>query len=138
MMKIVIDTNVLLMILPKLSKYRLAFDALISGKYTLALSNEILSEYVEKLEEKTTVSIANNVAELLNVLPNVEKTEIYYNWSLITKDDDDNKFVDCAIAARVRFVVSNDKAFNILKTIDFPKVDVITIEQFVEELLRII
>ena len=89
MMKIVIDTTVLLMILPKLSKYRLAFDALISGKYTLALSNEILSEYVEKLEEKTTVSIANNVAELLNVLPNVEKTEIYYNWSLITKDDDD-------------------------------------------------
>ncbi len=134
MMKIVMDTNVLLMILPKISKYRLAFDALIEGKYILAISNEILSEYVEKLEEKTTQSIANNVAELLNVLPNVEKTEIYYNWSLIEKDKDDNKFVDCAVAARVRFVVSNDKDFKVLKNISFPKVDVITIEQFLEEL----
>ncbi len=57
---------------------------------------------------------------------------------VVPKDDDDNKFVDCAIAARVRFVVSNDKAFNTLKTIDFPKIDVITIEQFIEELLGII
>lgn len=134
MMKIVMDTNVLLMILPKASQYRLAFDALIEEKYSLALSNEILSEYVEKLEEKTTATIANNVAELLNVLPNVEKTEIYYNWNLITKDDDDNKFVDCAIASRVRFVVSNDKAFNVLKNVDFPKVDVLTIDEFMEEL----
>ncbi len=134
MMKIVMDTNVLLMILPKISKYRLAFDALIEGKYILAISNEILSEYVEKLEEKTTQSIANNVAELLNILPNVEKTEIYYNWSLIEKDKGDNKFVDCAVAARVRFVVSNDKDFKVLKNISFPKVDVITIEQFLEEL----
>ncbi len=134
MMKIVMDTNVLLMILPKLSKYRLAFDALIEEKYTLAISNEILSEYVEKLEEKTTRTIANNVAELLNVLPNVEKTEIYYNWNLIVKDEDDNKFVDCAVAAGVRFIVSNDKIFKILKNIPFPNVEVVTIEQFIEEL----
>ena len=53
---------------------------------------------------------------------------------LIEKDNDDNKFVDCAIAAGASFIVSNDRHFDALKTIPFPKVEVIQIQQFVEKL----
>jgi uncharacterized protein len=63
-------------------------------------------------------------------LPNAIPTEPYFRFNLIQNDPDDNKFVDCAITANVQFVVSNDKHFNILKTIDFPKVDVIKIDDF--------
>ncbi len=38
---------------------------------------------------------------------------------------DDNKFVDCAVAANASFIVSHDKDFNILKEIDFPKAIII-------------
>jgi len=60
----------------------------------------------------------------------VTKNDIYYNWMLIVADVDDNKFVDCAISANVDYIVTNDKHFDILKTVAFPVVRVINIEQF--------
>lgn len=63
---------------------------------------------------------------------NVEKKEIYFKWGLLTNDYDDNKFVDTAIVGSVDFIVTNDKHFNPLKDIDFPKVETITIDIFLE------
>ncbi len=48
----------------------------------------------------------------------------------MTNDKDDNKFVDLAIAVGADYLVSNDKHFDILKSIDFPKVQVINLEEF--------
>ena len=45
-----------------------------------------------------------------------------------------DKFVDCAITANVKFVVTNDKHFKVLKKIDFPYVEVISATEFLEEL----
>ncbi len=56
----------------------------------------------------------------------------YYKWNLISTDPDDNKFVDCAINAGVDLIVSNDKHFKILKTIDFPELNVVDINLFKE------
>lgn len=77
-MKVVLDTNVLLICLPKISDYRPIFDGLLQGKYTLAISESILQEYIEIIERKTTIEIANNLAELLLSLNNVDKEIIYY------------------------------------------------------------
>lgn len=52
-MKVVIDTNVLLVSIPKKSKYRLIFDYLIDMKYDLVVSNEILFEYEEIISQKS-------------------------------------------------------------------------------------
>ncbi len=133
-MRIVLDTNVLLTSLLKTSKYRPIFDPLISNKFSMVMSHDILQEYMEIIEQKTTPDIAKNVGELLINLNNVEFIDVYYNWRLIESDYDDNKFIDCAIAGNVKFVVSNDKHFNILKNIMFPKVEVIRSDQFLIEL----
>jgi predicted nucleic acid-binding protein len=45
-------------------------------------------------------------------------------------DIDDNKFVNCAFAGNVHFLVSNDKHFNILKTTPFPKIPLLSITEF--------
>ena len=133
-MIIILDTNILLICLPTASIYRPIFDALIAGVFKLAISNEILSEYVEILTRKTNSTIANNVAELLLRLPNVVKTDVYFRWNLISQDADDNKFVDCAIAASADFIVTNDKHFRELQSIAFPKVQVLSSTQFLEKL----
>ncbi len=135
-MKIVLDTNVLLISLPTKSKYRPIFDYLINGKFELAISNEIISEYVEIIEQKTNEIIANNVIELLLSLENVLKVEVYYKWGLIENDYDDNKFVDCAISSEAKYIVTNDKHFNILKDIQFPKVNIISIDDFLKEITQ--
>ncbi|WP_282782470.1 putative toxin-antitoxin system toxin component, PIN family [Phaeodactylibacter xiamenensis] len=133
-MKVVLDTNVLLMSLPKISKYRPIFDALLQSKFSLALSNEILQEYIEVIGQKTTVEIAQNLAELLLKLENVEQKEVFFRWNLISKDPDDNKFVDCAVAAGVQYVVSNDNHFKVLKAVKFPPVEIIDADTFLEQL----
>lgn len=50
---------------------------------------------------------------------------------MISQDPDDNKFVDCAIASNSDWIVTNDKHFHILKGIDFPRVNVISVEDFI-------
>ena len=129
-MRVVLDTNVLLVTLSRTSKYRLIFDSFIFEKITLCVSTDILVEYEEILGERIGREIASNVLKLIENAPNVEFITNYYKWNLITQDPDDNKFVDCAIAAGAKFLVSDDKHFNILKEIKFPQVELIKTEEF--------
>lgn len=81
--------------------------------------------------------IANNLGDLLTRLGNVEQIETYFNWMLITEDPDDNKFVDAAVAGNVDYIVTKDGHFKVLKFIEFPKVNVISPENFVDILKEI-
>lgn len=129
-LKIVIDTNILLAIIGRKSPFRWLFDGVINGQLRLCLSNEILMEYREVLARKTTMEVAENLASFLLISPYVEKIDIFYRFQLITQDADDNKFVDCAIAANAVCLVSNDNHLQILKTIGFPRVEVLTLAEF--------
>ncbi|HLP47458.1 MAG TPA: putative toxin-antitoxin system toxin component, PIN family [Candidatus Kapabacteria bacterium] len=111
---------------------KLIFEALIQGKFTLIISNEILTEYEEIIAQKANDVVALNIINMLMNLANVEKTEIYFRWDLIEADEADNKFVDCAIAGNADYLVSNDTHFNILNSINFPKVPLVKAEKFLE------
>lgn len=65
---------------------------------------------------------------------NVIRKNPHFSFGLIEADKDDNKFVDCAIAANARCIVTEDKHFKILKEISFPKVEVVNIDYFKEHL----
>lgn len=130
--RLVIDTNIFITIIGRRSPFRWIFDCLIQGKIILCISNEILFEYREILARKTNDEIAENVIEFLSISPFVEKTEIYFNFHLIAEDAEDNKFVDCAIASDAQILVSNDRHFQVLKTIDFPKVTILKLQEFEE------
>lgn len=58
--------------------------------------------------------------------------KVFYNWNAISIDPDDNKFFDVAVAADVDFLVTNDKHFDIVKSIDFPKVKIINSNEFLK------
>ena len=131
--KVVIDTNILVAIISKKSPFRWIFDCLIQGKLALCVSNEILLEYREILEMKNGAIVAENVVNFIITNPNTEKVDIYYNFHLINNDEDDNKFVDCAISANAVCLVSNDSHFKVLKNIDFPKVNLLNLSDFEAE-----
>jgi putative PIN family toxin of toxin-antitoxin system len=135
-MKVVLDTNSLLVSIGRKSKYRPIFDALLEGKIKLLITTEIVNEYVEKLEEKANAIVAENIANLLLRSPDVEQVQIYFRWSIITEDADDNKFVDCALNGQANFLVTDDKHFNILKKIGFPPLNIIRTEAFLEEIKK--
>ncbi|PSR55551.1 putative toxin-antitoxin system toxin component, PIN family [Adhaeribacter arboris] len=118
--------------MPKKSKYRVIFELLIAGEYIFFISNDILSEYTEIIESKTNALVATNIAEMLLNLENVRKIDIYYEWKLIYNDPDDNKYVDAALSSGADFLISNDQHFKVLAQIDFPKVNLLTIEEFLQ------
>jgi putative PIN family toxin of toxin-antitoxin system len=129
-MKIVFDTNCLIRILPPKSPYHCLWDVFRKGKITLCYTTEILEEYEELLLRFYSFNFAQLTMEMLLKSPNVIRTIPFYRWNLITPDPDDNKFVDCALNAGADYIVTNDRHFNILKTLDFPPIKVVNIETF--------
>jgi putative PIN family toxin of toxin-antitoxin system len=112
-LKVVLDTNVLLVSISSKSKYHWIYDKLVDDEYDLFITNEILMEYEEVISLKYNFSVARDVIKSLLILPNVYKTSIYYNWKLIADDADDNKFVDCVINSNSHLLVTNDKHFQV-------------------------
>ncbi len=138
MERIVLDTNCLVSSLRRSSIYYPIWRDFVAGKYCLCFTDDILNEYQEIIEQRTgSVDIARNVIAAILNRSNTQHIDVYYHFELIQADLDDNKFVDCAIKAAAKYIVSNDKHFNVLKSIPFPRVDVIGIEQFLEELKKL-
>jgi len=129
-MKIVLDTNCLLPIIFPRSMYHWLWESFLRGDFTLCYSTEIIEEYEELLSNLYPPEITKNTVQLLLTSRNVEKVIPFYKWNLISADLDDNKFVDCALNAGADCLVTNDKHFNILKDIDFPKINVMDIDTF--------
>ena len=82
------------------------------------------------MKEKRIVLVAHNIGETLLNLENVIKVEIQFIWNLIDSDKDDNKFFDCYVSGNSDLLVSNDKHFDILKQVNFPKVRTMDIDNF--------
>ncbi len=138
MIRVVLDTNSLIVSIGRKSKYRPIFDAFLAGKVKLLITNEIINEYVETLERKTNAIVAQNISKLLTNSPDVDRITVYFKWALIAKDVDDNKFVDCALNGRAHFLVTDDRHYSVLKNIGFPPVTVIKTEAFLKELNKLL
>lgn len=133
--RVVLDTNCLIPSLKRDSIYYPIWRDFMLGKYTLCVTDDILNEYEEIIIRKTgSEEIAKNVISAIMNRRNTEHIGVYYHFELIKADVDDNKFVDCAIKANARYIVSEDHHFQELKDIPFPHVDVVGINQFLENL----
>lgn len=133
-MVVVVDTNCLLASIPPLSKCFWLYEAFKDEKFSWVVSNEILMEYEEKIADKYSQKTADIVLSILSVAPNVIFTTPFFNWNLIAQDPDDNKFVDAAISSNANYLITNDKDFNVLKKVDFPKVEIISLNEFKKHL----
>ena len=135
MRRIVLDTNCLLQSLPTGSPYHKIWTDILLGRISLCVNTDILDEYEEVLTEKTNREVAVNVVEAIARLRTTVYQETYIHFGLIQEDPDDNKFVDCAVAANAEYIVTNDKHFSVLKQIPWPKIVVLNIKEFLAQLL---
>lgn len=134
--RIVLDTNCLVSSLPRNGKYHRVWQDFFNNKYVLCYTNEILTEYEEILTQKMGRIITQNIIKAIVARPNTLKLDPRFQFRLIAQDMDDNKFVDCAIVANAQYIVTEDRHFKVLETIDFPKVDVIGLDAFLEWLMQ--
>ena len=129
-MRVVIDTNVLLVSISRKSHHHPIFRAIVAGTIELCISNSILEEYQEKIAEHWSVSMSDNIGEVLVKSPFVQKLDPRFKWTLIAADPDDDKFTDCYIAASAKYLVTDDTHFNILKKIKNPPINIISSDDF--------
>ena len=129
-MKVILDTNVLLQILGRFSPYHKIWESFLNEEIILCTSNEILLEYEEILKQKASSVIADLFLKTIEFSNNVIKKDPFYKLQLITNDSDDNKFVDCAFATQANFIVTNDAHFKELLNITFPKIPIISLDDF--------
>ena len=88
-MRVVIDTNCLLASIPPKSIHAWLYQSFENEEFEWIVSNEILTEYEEKIIERYSKKTADIVLTLLTVAPNTTFSEPYYNWQLIENDGDD-------------------------------------------------
>ena len=131
-MKIVLDTNILLVSVHLKSQYRTIYNALRENKYQLIVSNAVLTEYYELLAKFYSNTFAEVVIDEILNLDHVILQEPYFKFELISLDPDDNKFVDLAICSNSDFIVTQDKHYKILEDIKFPQVQTLNINKFID------
>ncbi len=134
MSRVVLDTNALVQCVSPRSRYRKIWDSILTGENALCVSDEILNEYEEILERLMGEDIAKIIIATILNIPSTRFFSPTYKFNLIKDDLDDNKFVDCAIVANARFIVTEDSHFKILKKYNFPRVSCIGLDAFMAKL----
>ncbi|WP_411162291.1 putative toxin-antitoxin system toxin component, PIN family [Mucilaginibacter sp. L3T2-6] len=94
------------------------------------MSDEVAYEYEEIIQINSAPGVAKIVTEILVESKDVIYQHVYYSWEAIKADPDDNKFFDLAIAGNADYLVTNGGHFNIVKNMPFPRVKIISAEEF--------
>ena len=118
-MRVCLDTNVLMRVFTPQRSFPDLLRALLNGQLTLVVSNEILFEYREVIIRLYGPDAWNDVERILERLHRLDclvEVAPSYRFNVISADPDDNKFVDCAVAANATFIVSYDRHFDALLT----------------------
>jgi putative PIN family toxin of toxin-antitoxin system len=131
-MRVVIDTNVLINCIGARTNHHAIWQAFLVGKITLFASTDMLLEYEELVLQKYPSNIALDILDILFDADYIKQQEVYYYWNAISVDKDDNKFFDTAIAANADYLVTNDKHFKAAKSLSFPKINIVSADEFLQ------
>ena len=128
-MRVVIDTNIMV------SAYlggalKLIIVSWKSGKFTLVVSDAIADEYSEVLQRPKFQIEQTELDDFFALL--LDKAEFVIpveNINVIKDDPSDNKFIEAAISAKAKFIVSGDN--HLLELKSFKDIPIITAKDFI-------
>ncbi len=111
MIRVVVDTNVFI------SSFfggnpRKIIDLWKSGQITFCLSRPIIDEYINVLR-RMGLQNERELEDLLSLFSHgfhVLFTAKTPNLNIVEKDPDDDKFIECAVALKSKYIISGDKA----------------------------
>ncbi|MGD9239323.1 MAG: putative toxin-antitoxin system toxin component, PIN family [Desulfobacterales bacterium] len=129
MIKVVVDTNVFI------SSFfggnpRKIIDLWKSGEITLCLSKPIVDEYIEVLrrfklqDEKELEELLGLFAHGVHLVYTAKTPELH----VVEEDPDDDKFIECAVALKARFVITGDSA--VKKIQDYMNIKIVSPRAF--------
>ena len=109
-MRVVLDTNTLVSALLFSGTAARLVPLWQSGRVRLLVSRPILQEYLRVLAYPKFRLSPEEIRGLLDeVLPFVESVRVRQHLSVVPRDPDDDKFLECAVAGRATHVITGDQ-----------------------------
>lgn len=137
-MKVVLDTNVLMSAIFFGGPPFQIVKAWLDGKVEMVVSVEILDEYesvCQRLKTKYPNIDYESIETILHLLiRNCELVETKTCRVEVSKDPDDNKFIECALCANVQIIVSGDK--HLLDISGYKGISVLKPQDFINQNLH--
>jgi putative PIN family toxin of toxin-antitoxin system len=128
----VIDTNVIVSAIFFKGLPRTILEKLADNKFELICSQPIVEEYVrvvdyfaKKFDKDLSSLSASFVIENASIIKCTAKGKY-------SRDPDDDKFINCARTAKVKYLVSGDKDLLVLKKIN--NLEIITPKEFLSKI----
>jgi putative PIN family toxin of toxin-antitoxin system len=109
MLKAVFDTNILFSATGWRGSPYQCLALARSGKISLVLCKEILTEYHEKLQTKLAMTPEQATRAVAEILTCAKLTDIKNELHVVKDDPDDDKVVECAVAGEAAYIVSGDR-----------------------------
>ena len=131
MIRVVVDTNVFVSSFFGGNPGKIV-DLWKSGQITLCLSRPIIEEYVEVLR-RLELQAELELGELLNLFAHglhalfAAKTPELH---LVDEDPADDKFIECAVALKAKFIISGDKSLRAIE--DYMGIKIVTPKEFLD------
>ncbi len=115
--RIVVDTNVFISSFFG-GKPKKIIDMWIDGQFTLCLSASIIEEYVLVLD-RFLGKYDNEIDELLKIFSSGYNSIFVKNpkkLNIVKDDPDDNKFIECAVSLKAKYLISGDVHLKSIKS----------------------
>lgn len=132
-MKIVVDTNVLISGVFFGGFPRKILSSIVEKRISAFATTEIVDEYEEIVQEMVSRKQGHLNKEILSPLIGaLEMIEPVSNIQ-ISRDPDDDKFINCAKDAHALYIVSGDKDLLVLQ--QYENIQIVTAKEFCEQYL---
>ena len=129
-MNIVVDTNIIISGIFFGGNPKRIINAILNSKVNAYISKEILNEYFEIINEmmfskgeSIDLSFISLLIDRFNIIETTSKIDI-------SRDPDDNKFIECAVDSNSIYIVSGDD--DLLSIKNYHNIEIITAKEFCE------
>ena len=132
-MKIVIDTNIVISGTFFGGYPRKILEAVVNDKVNSFANVAIVNEYTEIVEEMIVKKSGNIDKNILSPFINKLKMVDHVSKVKVSRDEYDDKFIECAIDSNATYIVSGDG--DLLEKKEYQNIQIITAKDFCDKYL---
>ncbi len=132
-MRVVLDTNTLVSSLLFSGTASSLVPLWQTGAITILVSKAILQEYLRVLAYPKFALSNHEIRALIEeeLLPFARTIKVRGHLSVVRRDPDDNKFLECAVAGRGLYVVTGDR--DLLDLESYRGISILSVGRFLRE-----
>jgi putative PIN family toxin of toxin-antitoxin system len=131
MLRIILDTNVLVSAIIRNGKPRRLMQAGIDDKCCILSSTVILNELSEVLQRPKFKMTRDDVIRIVSALmETVENIHVMSDLKVVKRDPDDDMMINTALDGKADYIVSGDS--DLLELKDFRKIKIVSVDRMLK------